>query len=88
MSDEPIRRDSRVRQCLKAAAWACIVIALVGDFTGLLDRVVPPQSGMLLSRMGIALVMLAYRRPGLTGWGLVLLGWVVVAAATYHQLSR
>ncbi|HEV3300506.1 MAG TPA: hypothetical protein VG055_12740 [Planctomycetaceae bacterium] len=67
MSDEPITRDSPARKFLKAIAWAYVIMTLVGAFTGLLDRVVRGPFGTLVPYSGVALVMLAYRRPGLKG---------------------
>jgi hypothetical protein len=88
MSDELIRQDSSARQCLRAVAWACLVIALVGDLTGLIDRVLPPRYGLVLSKMAVGLMILAYRRPGATGWFVVLLAWAGIAAVTCYQLMR
>jgi hypothetical protein len=88
MSDELINRDSPARKWLKIIAWAYVVVNCVAGFTGLLDRIVPLRYGMIVSYGGIALIMLAYRRPGSTGWLLVLLGWSVIAVAIYSQLTR
>jgi hypothetical protein len=86
MSDEPINRDSPARKWLKAVAWAYLVIVFIGQFTGVLRQLVAPQYRMPLSYVGFALIMVAYRRPGLWGWLLVLLGWAIVAAAIYDEL--
>jgi hypothetical protein len=88
MSDEPINRNPAARRALMAAAWACLAIALIGDFAGVLDRVVPPHYGIVFPREAFALVILAYRRPGPRGWVVVLLCWAGVAVATYYQLTR
>jgi hypothetical protein len=88
MSDEPISSDSQARKWLKGITWAYIVVTFVGEFTGLIDRIVPLRYGFLIPYWGFALVMLAFRGPGLKGWLLVLLGWAMVAAATYSHLTR
>jgi hypothetical protein len=88
MSGEPNEVDSKARKLLKAIAWIYVIGMLVCDFTGLQDRIVPLRYGSLVSHGAFALVMLAYRPPGLKGWLLLLLGWAVVAAAAYEQLTR
>jgi len=91
MSDEPSEgptvRESHSQKWLKALTLAYLAATLIGELAGLIDRLVPRRYGMLIPYGGFALVFLAYRGPGLKGWVLVLLGWGVVAFATYRQLT-
>jgi len=88
MSDELIQHDSPAQKSLKVAAWVYIVLICVGQFTGLLDRIAPGRYGRLVTPMGVALVILAYRRPGRRGRLFFLSGLAVIAALSCYQFGR